>query len=142
MKRTSSILSFILTAFFAGSLSGQIDAIEKQFHLSHNSEIQVKANANPVKPVFYKPIIALSSNVKSGNAPENESVNSSNIPSSPEVRTSFEGNLGSSTGSTDNSMAISDSGWIVSTVNSTISYYDENGGVALQSESLNDFSPF
>ncbi|MEZ4925522.1 MAG: PKD domain-containing protein [Saprospiraceae bacterium] len=142
MKRTSSILSFILTAFFAGSLSGQIDAIEKQFHLSHNSEIQVKANANLVKPVFYKPIIALSSNVKSGNALENESVNSSNIPSSPEVRTSFEGNLGSSTGSTDNSMAISDSGWIVSTVNSTISYYDENGGVALQSESLNDFFAF
>ncbi len=61
---------------------------------------------------------------------------------SPEIKRKFEGNPGSSALPTDNTMAISDQGWIVSLVNSSISYYYEDGSIALESEDLTSFYSF
>lgn len=61
---------------------------------------------------------------------------------SPEVSKQFMGNLENGFYPSDNSIAISSQGWIVSVVNSSISYYFEDGSVALNSEDLNSFYAF
>ncbi len=56
-----------------------------------------------------------------------------------QVDREFEGNLFNGYRPPDNAIAISDAGYIVSIVNSSISFSQENGNVLLNSQSLNDF---
>jgi hypothetical protein len=60
----------------------------------------------------------------------------------PIVNRNFQANLDNGWFPPDNTMAISDDGYIVSCVNSSISYYTENGSVLLQSQSLGQFFDF
>jgi len=57
----------------------------------------------------------------------------------PKVNRNFEGNLYNGYRPPDNAMAISNSGWMVSAVNSSISYLNENGNIALNSLPLDEF---
>lgn len=57
----------------------------------------------------------------------------------PKINRSFEGNNFNGVRPMDNAIAISDSGWIVSVVNTSISYTDVNGNVALNSRRLSEF---
>ena len=56
-----------------------------------------------------------------------------------EVNRNFEGNIYNGWRPPDNAMAISNGGWIVSVVNSSISFTDENGNITLNSIDLDDF---
>lgn len=57
----------------------------------------------------------------------------------PEVGKSFEGNNFNVQAPPSNTIAISNEGWIVAIINSSISYYFEDGSVALDSEDLSTF---
>lgn len=61
---------------------------------------------------------------------------------SPQVNREFEGNTFNGSSPPDNAMAISNAGWIVSIVNNTVSYFDENGNIILDSEDLSDYFDF
>lgn len=67
--------------------------------------------------------------------PKNEQIGSLN----PEINTNFEGNNFHLGNPSSNSVAISNTGWIIAVVNNSISYYDEFGNIALDSEPLSDF---
>lgn len=58
---------------------------------------------------------------------------------SPEISTAFLGNAFNVQAPSSNTLAISNEGWIIAIVNSSISYYDQNGNIALDSEPLGDF---
>ena len=58
---------------------------------------------------------------------------------SPEIGTAFLGNGFNVQAPSSNTLAISNEGWIIAIVNSSISYYDQNGNIALDSEPLEDF---
>lgn len=60
----------------------------------------------------------------------------------PFVDEEFNGNLYNGWRPQDNDLAISESGFIVSVVNSNISYYTQTGGVIKQSEPFSDFYDF
>ncbi len=62
--------------------------------------------------------------------------------STPNVERNFEGNSYNGFRPPDNALAISDEGWIVSIVNSSISFSDENGNVVLNSQPLADYFSF
>lgn len=57
----------------------------------------------------------------------------------PEIARQFAGNSYNDVFPTDNTIAISDEGWVVSVVNSTVSYYFEDGSIALNAEEMGTF---
>ncbi len=93
-----------------------------------------------VQPTFHKAILQESKTSNGSNIDTLIAQSPDNLlPSSPEIKRQFEGNIYNGYNPSDNTLAISNEGWMVSVVNSSVSFYNEDGSNTLNSEDLNTF---
>ncbi|MCC6412778.1 MAG: hypothetical protein IT270_14025, partial [Saprospiraceae bacterium] len=104
-------------------------------------DLQEEYVLDSIKQVMRQKVLADTSAAKNAQDSEEQESPSLSVVN-PMVGRNFAGNDFDGYRPPDNSMAISDEGWIVSIVNSNISFVDENGMVSLSSVSLDEYLEF
>jgi hypothetical protein len=107
-----------------------------------NNPFYPRYQLDSIKQVRYQEMMADSSWRSSSNLSHTpQSVEVTQLQA-PVLGQNFQGNLDNGAYPPDNAIAISSSGWIVSVVNSSISFYRDNGQVFVNSQALSTYFSF